>query len=90
MPEILYFSDAIGHLNGRWPGNSSYVKGVGSRKIGQQPLGLVVNKEKNLLWNRTQGYFVFDTTTHTCLAPDPQDIPDAASFQPDGCKPLPV
>ncbi len=28
----MYFTDARGRLNGRWPGKSSYIKGVGSRK----------------------------------------------------------
>ena len=86
MPEILYYTDAHGRLSARWPGKSTYVPGVGSRKLGQLHLGLVVDQDKNLFWNRKQGYFVFDPTTESCIAPDAEDIPDANSFQPDGCK----
>lgn len=85
MPEIVYIPDAQGRLIGRWPGKSVNIKGVGSRKVGQMHLGLVINKEKKLFWNRKQGYFVFDTDTQTCISPDPQDIPDANSLQPDRC-----
>lgn len=86
MPEIVFFTDSNGRLSARWPGKSTYVPGVGSRKVGQKHLGLVVDREKNLFWNRKQGYFVFDPITETCSAPEVEDIPDANSFQPDGCK----
>lgn len=86
MLKFVYFRDSSGRLCARWPGKSIFVKGVGPRKKGQRHLGLVINKEKNVFWNRTQGYFVFDPETETCHEPDPSDIPDANSLQPDGCK----
>ena len=86
MPEIVFFTDSNGRLSARWPGKSTYIPGVGSRKVGQKHLGLVIDRDKNLFWNRSQGYFVFDPITETCSAPEPEDMPDANGLQPDGCK----
>ena len=87
MSKLVYFSDTRGRLCARWPGKSVFVKGVGPRKEGQRHLGLVINKEQNIFWNRAQGYYVFDPATGTYRDPDPMDIPDANSLQPDGCMP---
>lgn len=86
MPEIMFFTDSHGILRARWPGRSKYVKGAGSRKEGQRHLGLVINKENLIFWNRAQGYFRFDPITESCFPADPEYIPDATSFQPDGCR----
>ena len=86
MPEISYFMDSHGRLSARWPGQSAYIPSLGSRKVGQIHLGLVIDRDKNLFWNRKQGYFVFDPITQECSEPDAEDIPDANSLQPDGRK----
>ncbi len=83
MPNIIYFTDMKGRLSARWPGKSVYVKGVGSRKVGQRHLGLVIDKEKNIFYNRTQGYFTFDPKTQTCLPLDEKEIPKASRLLSD-------
>ena len=64
MPNISYFKSKSGNLSAKWPGTTSYSSGK-ARKIGQIYIGLVVDKERGIFWNRSRGYVMFNTESLT-------------------------
>ena len=74
MPSISFFTNQAGNLSAKWPGVTVYVDGK-PRKEGQIYLGLVVDKDKGIFWNREHGYCTFDQTTMSFAAAPPEDIP---------------
>ena len=62
MRRISYYRDASGIERAKWPGKTVYINGE-ARKEGQINLGLVIDKTKNIFWNRKNGYIAFDPTT---------------------------
>ena len=59
MRRISYYTDASGKERAKWPGKTVYIDGE-ARKEGQFNLGLVIDKSKNIFWNRKDGYITFD------------------------------
>ena len=64
MPNISYYTNHAGNLSAKWPGITYYLDGK-ARKEGQKYIGLVIDKEKGIFWNRKHGYCTFDTKTLT-------------------------
>ena len=62
MRRISYYRDASGIERAKWPGKTVYINGE-ARKEGQINLGLVIDKTKNIFWNRKNGYITFDPMT---------------------------
>lgn len=62
MPSISYYTDTSGKERAKWPGKTVYINGK-ARKEGQFNLGLVIDKAKNIFWNRKDGYITFDPST---------------------------
>lgn len=64
MPSISYFLNRSGNLAAKWPGTTSYSTGK-PRKTGQIYIGLVVDKERGIFWNRSRGYVMFNQESLT-------------------------
>ncbi len=75
MPAISYYYNRAGNLSAKWPGSTVYSESGRPSKSGQIYLGLVVDKERGIFWNRAYGYCSFDTETLTFSDADPKDIP---------------
>lgn len=84
MVSISYRNNASGTLVGVWPGSTEYRDGK-PRKIGQIYLGKVINRERNIFWNRRQGYIAFDPATLSFTTLSREDVPFGLD-EPDGAR----
>ncbi len=73
-------------------GKSVRVKDEGKSKVKKESqlyLGKVINKEKNIFWNRKDGFFIFDPLTETKITPSEEDLTISNQLEPDGRKKRP-
>ena len=90
MLRISYYRNSAGQLAAKWPGKTVYIDGK-PRKEGQINLGLVVDRDKEIFWNRKHGYCTFDPETGEFFEASMESIPsrwreiDGAKREPPVC-----
>ncbi|MBQ8706965.1 MAG: transposase [Succinivibrionaceae bacterium] len=84
MVGISFRNNESGTLVGVWPGTTEYIDGK-PRKKGQIYLGKVINRERNIFWNRKQGYVAFDPKTQSFTQLTREDVPFGQD-EPDGSR----
>lgn len=84
MVGISFRNNESGTLVGVWPGTTEYIDGK-PRKKGQIYLGKVINRERNIFWNRKQGYVAFNPETQSFTQLSREDVPFGQD-EPDGSK----
>ena len=90
MVRISYYENSAGQLAAKWPGKTVYIDGK-PRKVGQINLGLVVDRDKEIFWNRRYAYCTFDPETGTFSEASIENIPsrwreiDGAKREPPVC-----
>lgn len=74
MINIFYYNNTSGTPVAKWPGEGKR-EGGQSRKKGQFYLGRVINKDKNIFYKRSEGYYIFDPSDQSKKTIAPEDIP---------------